>query len=134
MSQDLVDAATAGDTKKVQQLLDGGVDVNQRNSEGDSALAEAARRGHLEIVVILLGAKVDVNGKNKGGWTALHSAYRHRGIMGLLLDARADVNATTPSGNMTALHFASMTFNPECVKLLLDAGANIEAMDSQGMT
>src|SRR5208282_6238596 len=106
MSQDLVYAAMAGDTKWVLQLLRENVDVNQRGSGGRVALLEAVRAGHLEIVMILLAAKANVKERVALGETALHYAARlgHYHIIELLLDAKADVNAKTEHTHATPLH------------------------------
>jgi ankyrin repeat protein len=55
----LIEAASMGDTEKVQTLLAQGADVNAKDSRGCTALMWAKREGHKEIVRILkeAGAK-----------------------------------------------------------------------------
>ena len=55
----LIEAASIGDTEKVQALLAKGADVNAKENKGGTALMAAKRKGHREIVRILkeAGAK-----------------------------------------------------------------------------
>ncbi|MHB8483032.1 MAG: ankyrin repeat domain-containing protein [Nitrospiria bacterium] len=46
----LEDAASAGDVKQIQSLLDKGTDVNERDKEGITPLHRAAGAGHLKAV------------------------------------------------------------------------------------
>lgn len=54
-------AASAGDLKKVQELLTAGADVNAANSYGGTALAFACDHGHAAVVDLLLARGADAN-------------------------------------------------------------------------
>ena len=54
-------ASAAGDVNQVQLLISSGVDINSRDSSGNTPLHLAARRGHKEIVEILLDKGAEVN-------------------------------------------------------------------------
>ena len=58
-SMSLFEAASKGDTEKVQALLAKGADVNAKRDDGVTALMEAKKKGHKEIVQLLkkAGAK-----------------------------------------------------------------------------
>ena len=58
---ELVYAASLGDIAQVEQLLSQGIDVNQTDDEGYSALQAAAENDHLDIVKLLIskGANKD---------------------------------------------------------------------------
>lgn len=70
----LLQAAHAGDTAAVEQLLQQGGDANQAGSEGERALHWAADRGHLAVVRLLLEQGADVNAADCDGLTPLHYA------------------------------------------------------------
>ena len=52
----LINAAWTGDVEKVQQLIEQGADVNDRNKEGKTALNLAREEGNTDIVNLLLEA------------------------------------------------------------------------------
>ena len=54
-------------------------------------------------------------------------------LLKLLLDFEADPNAGNPEG-LTALHSVARTHNTECALLLLEYGADLNAMSSNGRT
>ncbi|MDR1139074.1 MAG: ankyrin repeat domain-containing protein [Rickettsiales bacterium] len=67
--------------------------------------------------------------------TFLHVAARegHKGVVALLLDKGAKVNAETEKGH-TPLHIAAGNGHKDVVKLLLDKGAKISAKAEIGLT
>ncbi|XP_019721884.1 caskin-2 isoform X3 [Hippocampus comes] len=66
--------------------------------------------------------------------TPLHLAARngHKDVIGLLLKAGIDINATTKSG--TALHEAALYGKTEVVRLLLDAGVDVNIRNTYNQT
>jgi len=52
----LMEAASKGDTEKVQALLAHGADVNAQTIYGETALIKAEKRGHREIIQLLKDA------------------------------------------------------------------------------
>jgi ankyrin repeat protein len=56
INSDLLEAAEAGDTARVEQLLEQGADVNAKDKDGYTALMLAAFSGHTETVKTLLDA------------------------------------------------------------------------------
>ncbi|ENU28847.1 hypothetical protein F991_03429 [Acinetobacter sp. CIP-A165] len=69
---ELVYWASLGEAEQVTQLLDAGIDPNQTDDEGYSALQAAAENDHLAVVKLLVikGANVAY----KGEYTALQLA------------------------------------------------------------
>ncbi|XP_013405334.1 nuclear factor NF-kappa-B p105 subunit isoform X1 [Lingula anatina] len=101
------------------------------NYEGFAPVHLAALCGSLQALKVILRVQTDVNIQDgKSGRTALHHAVEKEdlALVGcLLLEAGADVNATTYDGN-TALHLACGRECTGMVALLMAAGAdpNIE--------
>ena len=69
---ELVYAASLGEFEQVEQLLSQGIDVNQTDDEGYSALHAAAENDYLEIVKLLIQKGADLN--YKAEYTALELA------------------------------------------------------------
>ncbi len=129
----VADAAMRGDTAMLRQLIRQGVDVNEAQSDGMTALHWAASRGDAKSAqtLVVSGARVDALTRN-GNYTPLHLAARsgHAAAAKTLLEHGADVNALTSSGNATALHFASSNGDSETVNILLEKGAKVDARET----
>ncbi|CAM5784608.1 ankyrin repeat domain-containing protein [Ottowia pentelensis] len=104
----------------------------QRNTKDESVLMMAAYKGDLDIARALIDKDADVN---KPGWTPLHYAATkgHLKMMDLLLEHYAFIDAQAPNGN-TPLMMAAFYSTPEAVKLLIQAGADVNMRNSGGKT
>ena len=91
LGKDLREYAAVGDTDKIMQLLNRGVDVNTANRFGKSALMVATEEGNMETVVLLLSRGADVNGRTVAGCTALTFAAEngYDAISAMLLERGA---------------------------------------------
>ena len=74
----LMYAATVGDKDTLTAILATGVNVNDADDNGDSALMHAVRSDQSEIAEILLGVGADPNQMSMERLTPLHVA-QHRG-------------------------------------------------------
>lgn len=114
------EAVQNGQTKVVLKLISK-VDVNIRNSTGETALIRAASLGRKNTVRLLLQVSdIDVNAQNQTGMTALMLAtYNNHGdIVNLLVQVRnLDINAQNKSG-YTALMYACFFGAKDIVKML----------------
>jgi len=102
----------------------------------DAPVADAARRQDLDGVRALLTGGADVRAAHGDGMTGLHWAAHHGDtqMVRLLVDAGADLEATTRLGDHTPLHIASRGGHTRAVTALLDAGANTNAVTTPGAT
>jgi uncharacterized protein len=115
-----------------QYLLAHGANPNQPATE-PPLLAAVIRNEAAALLLLDHGARVDVRGYGKT--TALHLACRkpERAQLAALLIAKgADVNASNDA-DQTPLHIAAGG-SPQCVRILLAAGAKPEAGDRLGRT
>ena len=127
INDELYQAATAGNTAEVEQLLKQGANADAKNRNGWAALTSAAGGGHTEIVMILIAAGADVNAKHHStGETALMSAAggRRTETVKVLIAAGADVNASADREGKTAIIFALMGGHTEIIDILKRAGAH----------
>jgi hypothetical protein len=119
---------------KVAEVLAGWpqTKVDVRNDKDESPLMLAALKGHLALVKKLVERDADVN---KTGWTALHYAASggHTQVIDFLLENSAYIDAESPNGT-TPLMMAAMYGSPESVKLLIQAGADLNVKNMVGMT
>lgn len=124
--QPLLEAAEAGNTEQVRQLLSKGKSVNARDENDYTPLIEASNNGHLETVQLLLQKGAEVNAKARGGWTALMLASTggHLPVVEELIKAGAEVDAVNEEKD-SALVQALERGHFEVAKSLILAGADV---------
>lgn len=125
-------ASWGGDVITVKRLLIRGIDVDEGNSDGLTALHYAAATGNEEIAGILLRARASPNVQEKEGFTPLMYAagLGYLGIVNALISAGADVNAKRIDAE-TALMLAAWSGQVEIIEALLEAGADVNAKGGQ---
>jgi ankyrin repeat protein len=99
-------------------------------------VADAAQRGDVEAVRSLLRQGADVNAAQGDGMTALHWAAQNGNValIDMLVYAGAHLEATTRLGDYRPLHLASRAGQSEAISSLLEAGAEVDAAASTGVT
>jgi ankyrin repeat protein len=133
----LLKAIHQQDVKKVAQLIEQGVDVNELDSGGDAPIVMAAYKGDPDIVLLLLQAGADLTAVDPGmKATALHAAsYAGRTEAAkLLIQFGVAIDKQGPFNGYTALHDAIWQGNLQTAKLLIDSGANLSLQSHQGET
>mmetsp|Transcript_16232 Transcript_16232/g.35080 ORF Transcript_16232/g.35080 Transcript_16232/m.35080 type:complete len:935 (-) Transcript_16232:2103-4907(-) len=136
----LMYAAASGHIEAMKLLLDvGKVSVDEFHTNGGSALLEAATGGAGEAMTFLLdrGAKPDLI--DQDGVTPLHAVTSkgdYEGTLALLVSLKkvmskdelvAHINLPSHSGG-TAVMFAAAGGHPKCTKLMIDEGADVNAI------
>jgi ankyrin repeat protein len=148
-------AISQGHVEMVEWLLEAGsnpnTSVGRRGEYPDwtSALHMAVNRNNLDMVKLLLKYEVELKERNQFSQTALHVAASEGNapIVATLLEAGDDPNAKQmgyelPCGSgeeekptyTTPLHFAVEGGKPEVIRLLLAAGASLDARTANGDT
>jgi len=125
--------------KIVQTLINAGANVNQKDTEGNTAIKIAADYSLLKIVQTLINAGANVNAANNKGDTALMGAAgSNLTIIQALIKAGANVNQKNTEGwtaLMCAMKNGVYCGNPfERVQALIKAGATINDADQTGFT
>lgn len=154
-SSPMGEAATVANVEILELLLDAGADVESANPEGQTALMAVARTGNLEAARLLIDKGADVNAAERwGGQTALMwaAARQQPAMVQLLIASGAEVDkraidrnwerrvTAEPrvkemfTGGFTALLYAVREDCLECVKNLLDAGADINKPDPDNVS
>ena len=129
---EVADAAMRGDAAAVADLLDGGADVNEPQSDGATALHWAVHGDFPELAALLIDAGADVSARNRAGVTPLSLAAEtgNAAMVERLLNAGADSLETLPNGE-TALMMAARTGDVATIELLIDRGASIDAREAK---
>jgi uncharacterized protein len=127
-------AAADGRVETVRLLLAAGADPNSRQRAEATPLFAAARKGNADVVKALLEAGADAKAIDHVGATALHEACiaRAEAVAALLVAAHASVNARDSILLESPLHLAATFGAVGVVGRLLDAGAEVDALDGTG--
>ncbi|GEM_PF-3598054 len=138
INEDLVNAASAGDVRKIVKLLKDGALPDYRSHEismhGRTPLIAAALKGQLNAVKYLLEHGAGVDYPDANGCTALGSAIEWGGehdVIRLLVENGADVNGNDPYGRPLILNERALR-DPVILNILTDAGMELNAVDDAG--
>ena len=130
-------AAFEGLESIVQLLLDRGAKINAQGGAYGNALQAAALKGHMTLVQLLLDRGAEINTEDFHGRLGLYFAMRgnQEHVVGPMLafGARIDPVQTDHQG-CTSLHFAASGGSTEAIRLRLNSGANVNAVDTNGWT
>ena len=108
-------ACGVGDKSLESLLLDNVLDIDGVDNEGWTALHRAAWNGQTNAIALLLSHQANPNSRTNESISGIHSS-------------RTVERKTTP------LHYAAGMGHMDCVKLLLEGGADRCAVDCEGWT
>eukprot|EP01012_Entosiphon_sulcatum_P055783 TRINITY_DN7829_c0_g1_i1.p1 TRINITY_DN7829_c0_g1~~TRINITY_DN7829_c0_g1_i1.p1 ORF type:complete len:2451 (+),score=352.13 TRINITY_DN7829_c0_g1_i1:70-7422(+) len=123
-TEDLFAAIEQGAAQLVETLLDIGIPVNVRDTDGQSALASAVFNGRIEVVQLLVTRGAAINEQDEDGTAPLHIAVQegHSAIIEFLLQSGAAVDLADNEGDC-ALLMAIEEKRSDIVQILLRNGA-----------
>ncbi len=115
-------SAKEGDIASLQTFIKIGINVNTRDSDGNTALMYAIKEKHMDLVEVLVTSEAtEINAKNNLGETALmFAANSGEKLVNTLLEYGADINAKNNLGE-TALFYSK---DKKVAELLLKKGIN----------
>jgi uncharacterized protein len=122
-------SANCNATQVVSFLLENGANVDDRDLIDQTPLIVASQHGCKAIVELLLKAGSNIKHKNQQGETAFLSAAQegHIDVVKALISAGADVNEPNSDGETPLQLATKLRQKKELIKLLIDAGANIDS-------
>lgn len=135
----LYEAAMKGNSVMMRKLLLSGMNPNQGDftrywGSQRTAIMVAAEKGYQDIVQMLIEAGADVNKKDPTHNTALilAAARNNTDCVRILAQAGADVNPDDLMYGETTLHDAARNGNIAMAKILIEAGADLNAINYKG--
>ena len=131
----------------LKSLLKSGVDLNKPILIGEeydleeydeiSPLFYAIRKyASLELIAFLLENGVDLHACDSDGISALDMAikFKRKDVIALCLENGFDLNSTKRKSGITPVMLAACFSDTDMMQTLLDAGGDINATDSTGMS
>lgn len=134
----LAKAATLGDVKTVEHLLQSGVNPDLTDRYGETPLYYAAAFDQIQVAELLLASHADPNKQRiskRGDVQAPETPLQYAADLGnvhmasMLIDAGARINEKG-AGGRTALHFAVGRLS--MMQFLIEKGADVNTRDAEG--
>lgn len=129
----LFEGIKRNDKFQVRKALEFGANINERNHDYLTPLHLASSKSNVEIahILITMGADVNLETYSNGGRTALDFALSNANerLIEILIDKTSNVNSSL-------LFYMSNSYriNLKTVRLLIEKGANVNVMDTDGWT
>lgn len=137
VNKELFNSKNYQDITKLREIIDLGADVNFIDRLGETPLMNASKHNCFDCMKLLLdsGAIQTINQLSKWNYTALINAVRNNcyKCVELLLQSGADPNVFV-RGEFSPLIYAATMGSFDIVKLLVNAGANINYSNRRGDT
>jgi ankyrin repeat protein len=128
-------AAMFNYSEVIKTLAKKGVNLNEKNADGETALHVAARNNNTEAIKTLAEQGANLDEKNAKGATALHVAARNNDteVIKTLAEQGANLDEKNAKG-ATALHVAARNNNTEAIETLAEQGTNLNEKNAYGDT
>lgn len=123
------------DEKKVQELIDSGVNINRKDAKGRTMLFALSSKRRIESIKILVRNGIDINSEDNYGKTVLSEAVdRVDGMMiRFLIENGASINHVNSSGR-TVTQDAALEENERAFKILMTQNPDLNIRDYYGKT
>jgi ankyrin repeat protein len=137
---DLMAAVREGNTRRIRLVLQNNVDVNSKDSAGESALIVAAREGKTEVVQTLIDSHADVEIRDKSGRKPVIHAIQqgHLETLEALLQGGASPNAARPEDlrplESSIQWMSALPRGKEIFEKLLKRGADVHQVAEDNTT
>jgi len=128
-------AAIQGNTKAAEFLLKHTPEIDLGDKHGYNPFFFAAQYDRLETAMLLAAHGSNLSHTDKFDWTPLDKAAESNSsqVCAFLCEQKVDVNRTALDGR-TALHKAALNSSLDCIRILLDNGADSQIQDHQSKT
>ena len=151
----LAEAVRVANAEMVELLVEADADANVANEDGQTALMLAARTGNVSVAKLLVQHGADVNrreGYRDQSAVMWAAAEGHAEMVAFLVSKRADLSVRArandwetqisseprvqyrPTGGLTPLLYAARAGCLGCVSAMVDAGADVDRPNPDGMT
>ena len=127
-------AVKHGKHEMEKYLIEKGLDINSKDSQHQTPLMIAVQNEDESMVQLLLdlGAKINGLGYNEAIFAAIKLTSRN--ILVVLVKNGAEVNFKDEINESTPLHIAVSDHKYEMARILVEAGANVNARNEESVT
>ena len=135
VSTPLMDAIMIGDVAEVQRILASGVNLEEKDSEGDTALYWAIiyRRESIIGMLLAAGASLLALGASRSQALIIACSHNSMACIQACLAQGADINYVQPLTGKTPLMAVIRSYHPiATAEFLISKGANVSAIDAKG--
>lgn len=130
----LITAVEKNHLSIVRYLINNGVNVNEENSRHESAVIIAFKKGYISLAKMLLSNEAKVNDQEIIEIVKIAINKNNLKIFECLIENNININNKKDRYNNSPLHLAVKEKKLDCVKYLLENGANINDKNKDGQT